>query len=111
MIILINKCVHVAIRYGLSNEIIISLFEKGTIRKAVENGNLELLKNAHENGIDWDEDTTIVAAAKGYLECLKYAHENKCPWNERTTEAAAEYAAAANGHLKCLMYAHENRCP
>ena len=27
-----------------------------------------------------------MAAENGHLECLKYAHENGCPWNEWTSE-------------------------
>ena len=70
---------------------------------AANNGRLECLKYARENGCPWDENTCTAAALHGYLECLKYAHENGCPWDEWTCEGAAEH-----GHLECLKYAHEN---
>jgi hypothetical protein len=74
--------------------------------KAVEIGNLECLKYAHENGCPWNEKTCRCAAMNGYLDCLKYAFENGCPWNKDTCSCAA-----MNGHLECLKYAHENGCP
>ncbi|ATZ81203.1 ankyrin repeat domain-containing protein [Bodo saltans virus] len=73
---------------------------------ATENGHLECLKYAHENGCIWDEWTCACAARKGHLECLKYAHENGCPWDVMTCASAAQ-----KGHLECLKYAHENGCP
>ena len=73
---------------------------------AIEYGNVEFLKYAHENGCPWNKETRYSAARKGHLECLRYAHENGCPWNEYTCSAAAD-----NGHLECLKYAHENGCP
>ena len=35
--------------------------------------------NAHENECPWGEKTCTWAAENGQLECLKYAHENGCP--------------------------------
>jgi hypothetical protein len=72
---------------------------------AVENGCLDHLKYAHENGYEWDWLTCCVAAENGHLDCLQYAHENGCEWNKSTCTAAARY-----GHLDCLQYAHENGC-
>ena len=40
-----------------------------------ENGHLECLKYAHENGCPLSE-ILLCAADDGHLECLKYAHEN-----------------------------------
>jgi len=72
--------------------------------KAAENGHLDCLRYAHENGCAWDENTCAVAA-DGHLDCLRYAHENGCAWDKDTCENAA-----ATGHLDCLRYAHENGC-
>ena len=70
----------------------------------------------------------------GHLECLKYAHENGCPWDEKTCSKCCQkwsprvfeirarkrmslerirlvLIAAQNGHLECLKYAHESGCP
>lgn len=77
-----------------------------TCKLAAENGHLNCLKYAHENGCPWDSYTCSNAAENGHLDCLKYAHENGCPWTKFTCLLAAE-----NGHFDCLKYAHENGCP
>jgi hypothetical protein len=104
-----------------------------TTTVAAENGHLDCLQFAFENGCDWDEYTSSNAAANGHLDCLRYIYQNECPWDEDTTAKAAKnghldclkYAfkngcewdsdtttnAAWNGHLDCLKYAHENYCP
>ena len=73
---------------------------------ATQNGHLECLKYAHENGCPWDKSICLEASRYGHLECLKYAHENGCPWNEFTCSNASR-----NGHLECLKYAYNNDCP
>ena len=69
-------------------------------------GNLDVLKYAHENGCPWDEWTCSNAAKGGHMNVLEYAHENGCPWEEFTC-----YSAAKGGHLDVLKYLHENGCP
>ena len=76
-------------------------------QKSAENGDLECLKYAHDNGYQWNKWTPANAAKNGHLECLKYAHDNGCPWDEYTTS----YAALYKGNIECLKYAHENGCP
>jgi hypothetical protein len=49
-----------------------------TCAYAAENGHLECLVYAHENGCPWDGDVCAKAAEKGHLDCIKYAHENGC---------------------------------
>ena len=70
---------------------------------AAQNGHLEVLKWARENGCPWDEDTCVYAAENGHLEVLKWARENGCPWNEWICVYAAE-----KGHLEVLKWAREN---
>ena len=65
----------------------------------LQNGHLECLKYAHENGCPWDRWTCERAAKNAHLECLKYAHENGCSSDER-----ACWNAALNGHLEFLKY-------
>lgn len=72
---------------------------------AAENGHLECLIQAHENGCIMDKFITREAAVNGHLDCLVYAHENGCELEKFVTIMAAE-----NGHLDCLVYAHENGC-
>ena len=77
--------------YNLSQEI------SNICEIAAGNGNLEVLKFAHEIGCPWDEETCTQAAINGHLDCLKYAHENGCPWNSTTSVVAAK-----NGKLECF---------
>ena len=77
-----------------------------TIMFAAENGHLECLRYAHENGAPWSSLTCMSAGKNGHLECLRYAHENGAPWDEWTCVNAAQ-----NGHLECLRYAHEHGAP
>ena len=74
--------------------------------RCAENGHIKCLKYAHENGCLWDSLTCSNAAMNGHFKCLKYAHENGCLWDSSTCSSAA-----MNGHLRCLKYAHENGCP
>jgi uncharacterized protein YabN with tetrapyrrole methylase and pyrophosphatase domain len=56
---------------------------------AAENGHLEVLKWARENGCPWNKDTCMNATREGHLEVLKWARENGCPWDELTLCDAA----------------------
>ena len=49
--------------------------------EAAENGHLDCLKYAHENGCEWNVWTTLKAAYNGHLDCLRYAIENGCPYD------------------------------
>ena len=102
----------------------------GTINRAAEQGNLEMVKYCVANECPIDKNACTNAASEGHLECLKYLREEaKAPWDWRTATCAAgnghlhileylverehdqcEYAceyAAKNGHLDCLKYLHE----
>ena len=74
--------------------------------RAAENGHLEILKWARENGCTWDEQTCSKAAMNGQLEILQWARSNGCPWDTGT----CAYAARSN-HLHILKWARENGCP
>ena len=99
-------------KYGTENEIIkkINLCNNSTknelCKYAAENGYLDCLKYANENGCQWNKYTCRNAAKNGHIECLKYAYENSYPWDKKTCKHAA-----LNGYLNCLKYAHENGCP
>ena len=47
----------------------------------LENGHLEVLKWARENGCEWNSWTCAYAAQNGHLEVLKWARENGCEWD------------------------------
>ena len=107
----------------------------GTINRAAEQGNLEMVKYCVANECPIDAIACEYAAKNGHLEILKYLHEEaKAPWDEYTATWAAgkgqlhileylverkydgygmlacEYAAmraAESGHLDCLKYLHE----
>jgi hypothetical protein len=74
--------------------------------KAAENGYLEVLKWARENGRPWDEYTCIYAATNGHLDVLMWARENGCPWDEWTS-----VGAIASGNLELLKWVKEKGCP
>jgi len=102
-----------------------------TIRGAVDQGNLEMVKYCVVNECPIDAGTCACAALEGHLEVLKYLHEEvKAPWDSLTARWAAlnghlhilEYLverkfdkysgfecqfAAEKGHLDCLKYLHE----
>ena len=106
-------------------------WDKWTINRAAEQGNLEMVKYCVANECPIDELACAFAAEKGDLKCLKYLREEvKAPWDWRTAASAAgnghlhilEYLverkyyqysvdpcweAAKNGHLDCLKYLHE----
>ncbi len=54
-----------------------------------ENGHLECLVIARQNGCTWDENTFCSAVSLGSIECLIYLKENGCPWDENCWSDAA----------------------
>jgi hypothetical protein len=77
----------------------------GTINRAAEQGNLEMVKYCVANECPIDERACAEAAENGHLECLKYLREEaKAPWDSDTV-----YLAAANGHLHILEYLVERK--
>ena len=103
----------------------------GTINRAAEYGNLEMVKYCVANECPINVLACAYAAKNGHLECLEYLREEvKAPWDFRTASWAAakdplhilEYLverkydkyderacmwAAVNGHLDCLKHLHE----
>jgi len=69
---------------GLSEFVVLETYGFRRIREkacefAVNVGNADALRYAHENGCPWNEDTCSAAAENGHLDCLRYARENGCP--------------------------------
>ena len=81
-------------------------WDSDTCKIAAENGHLDVLKYAHQNGCPWNKYTCAYAASKGRLEVLKWARQNGCKWDAEIYANAAE-----NGHLEVLKWAHQNGCP
>lgn len=77
-----------------------------TIFSSVYSGKLEILKWLRENGCEWNATICLNAARNGYLEILQWVYQNGCPWDDRTCAEAAE-----NGHLEILQWVHQNGCP
>jgi hypothetical protein len=106
-------------------------WDRGTINRAAEQGNLEMLKYCVADKCPINVFACACAAENGHLEVLKYLHEEvKVPWDwgtaawaahnghlhileylvERKYDKYSEWAcigAARNGHLDCLKYLHE----
>ncbi|CAL6400105.1 unnamed protein product [Bathycoccus prasinos] len=106
-------------------------WDVGTINRAAEQGNLEMVKYCVVKKCPIGMYACARAAQNGHLEELKYLREEvKAPWDSRTADWAAHnghlhileylverkydkfdaYAcwyAAEKGHLDCLKYLHE----
>jgi len=77
----------------------------GTIYRAAEQGNLEMVKYCVANECPIDAIACEYAAKNGHLEILKYLHEEaKAPWGSDTAAGAA-----LNGHLHILEYLVERK--
>jgi hypothetical protein len=50
--------------------------DKTTCEQAALNGHSHVLKWAHKNGCDWDEDTFVNAAEGGHVHICKCIHNN-----------------------------------
>jgi len=81
-------------------------WDEGTCTFAAEGGHLPVLQWARQNGCPWEEETCSGAAYGGHLSVLQWARQNGCPWNEETCASAAE-----GGHLPLLQWARQNGCP
>ncbi|CAL6306522.1 unnamed protein product [Bathycoccus prasinos] len=106
-------------------------WDEETIRAAVEQGNLEMVKYCVAKKCPINEDACAYAAFNGHLEVLKYLREEvNAPWDFLTANWAAQHGhlhileylverkfdkysgfecqfAAEKGHLDCLKYLHE----
>jgi hypothetical protein len=76
------------------------LWNEWTCVYAAQNGHLDVLQWARQNGCPWDEETCAFAAQNGHLDVLQWARQNGCPWSVSTCAFAAE-----NGHLHVLQWA------
>jgi hypothetical protein len=80
-------------------------WDKWTIIRAAEQGNLEMVKYCVANECPINERACAEAAENGDLEVLKYLREEaKAPWDSRTASLAA-----LNGHLHILEYLVERK--
>lgn len=48
---------------------------------AAAKGNFSLVRQLHEAGYVWDQQVCEYAAQNGHLDILKYAYENGCPFH------------------------------
>lgn len=81
-------------------------FHKKLCLKAIEKGDLEMLKLIHENGVPFMVEETSAACSVGNLEILMYLRENSCPWNFKCWREPVKTA-----NCQILRYLSENLCP
>jgi hypothetical protein len=80
-------------------------WDSKTMRRAAEQGNLEMVKYCVANECPINGWACAEAAGNGHLEVLKYLHEEaKAPWNLWTAAWAAR-----SGHLHVLEYLVERK--
>lgn len=72
---------------------------------AYERGDLELLKQLHECGVEFDKSVMDGEAASGNLHVIQWLHENR---KEGCTKGAMD-RASTNGYLHVVQWLHENR--
>jgi len=79
----------------------------GTINRAAEHGNLEMVKYCVANECPIGTGACANAAENGHLACLKYLHEEvKAPWDYWSV-----YHAHKNNQTECVQYLLGNNCP
>ena len=79
----------------------------GTIYRAAEQGNLEMVKYCVANECPISTWACANAAENGHLACLKYLHEEvKAPWDYWSV-----YHAHKNNQTECVQYLLGNNCP
>jgi hypothetical protein len=81
-------------------------WDKETCSAFAENGKLDCLRYAHENGCLWDDRTTTAAAAHGYLECLRYAFTKGCPIDVSFCRKLIE--SRQSNSIECLQFGIDN---
>ena len=74
--------------------------------RAIETGNLEMVKYFKKAGAELAPPICAKAALHGQFEILKWMHENGCNWNYDTTTNAA-----IHGNLSILQWLVEVNCP
>ena len=72
----------------------------------MNDGRLETLRWARENGCDWNTNACAMAAMGDQLEVLQWLRANSCPWNHGVCHFAVD-----KGHAETLRWARENGCP
>ena len=70
--------------------------------EAAKAGDLEVLKQMHQQMYVWHQDTVLYAAGQGQFECMKFAIENDCPYSSNALSWAC-----CGAHLDCIKYLHE----
>lgn len=71
-------------------------------RKAVQEGNLQLVKNLLEIGFLSPKTICVTAARKRYTDILKYLHQRGCKLTRKVLDAAI-----SNNHVECIEYCSE----
>lgn len=78
---------------------------QGALRKACQNGNVEIVQFLKEHHFVWSRGSSQAAARNGFLDVLKYCVANGCSIDRHTMAEAAE-----KGHLECVKFLHQCGC-
>lgn len=73
--------------------------------EAMRRNDLDYLKKAHRDGLEWNTKMSAEAAKIGNLDILKWLRANGCPWNKDVYNRALK-----NGDLAMIKWALANGC-
>lgn len=76
-----------------------------TMLIAAKFGYLPIIQYLYETNCSWHDEVCETLALRNKFECLQFAHEKGCPWDVRTC-----HAAFTRGSWQCLVYAHLHGC-
>ncbi|OQS07525.1 hypothetical protein THRCLA_00462 [Thraustotheca clavata] len=78
-----------------------------TMERAIEHGNLNILKILHQHGIPFPANSWKIVCEYGRLNIATYLHQEHWAWKESWRGQATE-VAAEKGHLNMIQFLHEN---
>ena len=75
-------------------------------KEAADSGRIDVMQWVLENGGKLEEQTMTIAALKGHFGLVQWLRANGCPWDETTTTETAYH-----GKFEMFKWLFENSCP